>query len=445
MRPRRLSPLFTRLLLWFCVANLVTLAVSIVVTERIARRHLPQLPDWSVLAHEADAVYVERGPAALDVWIEQQRRRGLELALLEQGFNLSRLPLPPPVQFHVDELMHADNLVLPLRPELTLAAVRITGEDGETRQLLAAWRPQLPRPPVKEFLVLELLLTVLAVGLVGWWMARGIARPLAAVSAAARGMAGGELASRVPAHWAGQHDEFGQLARDFNAMAARIEALVARERSVLQDISHELRSPLARLRLNLELAGGDHSSDPRLAAADREVDRLDRLLGEVLSLARLEADLPGMTRERCDLVELARDCVAVLAGDPATAALQVQVQADAPLPVLGSPALLERAIENLLSNAAKYGAGTPVQLRLWRDGDRALLAVGDGGPGVPEADLPNLFRPFFRGANAPVAEGQGLGLAVVARIARAHGGEVEAGRAALGGLEVRLKLPLAAA
>jgi len=442
----RFSPLFRRLLIWFCAANIATLVVSVIVTERIARRTMPAEPDWWTLAREADAVYVEHGPHALDSWVEQRRNDQLDVALFEEGFNLAHAPLPEPVAYQIRELLAADSLVLRPRPDLVVVSLRILGEDDVPRQFIAYRRYPRPWAPVKEFLTLELLLSLAGIGVVGWWLARGISQPVDAVAAAARGMAAGELSTRVDAQWAEGDDEMAMLARDFNAMATRIEALVTQERSVLQDVSHELRSPLARLRLNLALAQrGDGPPPPQLLAADREVSRLDRLLTEVLSLARLETDLPGMAREFCELGTLAQVCVDNLADAAKTAGSAIDIDAPQPLFVHGSTALLERAIENLLGNALKYASGKPIHIVIRAEaGGLVGLRVIDQGPGVPAEELKNLFRPFFRGTNAPLAEGQGLGLAIVARIARAHGGRATASAAPGGGLEVALLLPATA-
>jgi len=216
---------------------------------------------------------------------------------------------------------------------------------------------------------------------------------------------------------------------------------------VLQDVSHELRSPLARLQLILELARQESGSGAvaHFERAEHEIARLDLLIGELLALSRMEGDLPGMTRDPVDLAALAGDCLAEAELDAAAHGIQLRLDVAGLLETSGNAQLLARALDNLLSNAIKYAAGGEVLLRLARNGDRAELSVRDHGPGVPEADLPKLFRPFFRGANAVRAEGHGLGLAIVERIARAHGGQATAVNAPGGGLCVTLSLPLIAA
>ena len=185
-----------------------------------------------------------------------------------------------------------DVLVQP-RPGLYLAVQPIQGADGRTRQLVALSRThtrlhQHTRQTI--LLAVQAALSLLLIGVIGWWIARSVARPVAALRAATRRMAAGELSTRVRWKDGRGRDELAQLAGDFDAMAERIEALVAHDRGVLQDLSHELRSPLARLQLLLDFAR--RSDDPDEAAgyfarAEQEIERLDRMTGEMLALSRL--------------------------------------------------------------------------------------------------------------------------------------------------------------
>ena len=266
--------------------------------------------------------------------------------------------------------------------------------------------------------------------------------------AATHKMATGEFATRVDRRWSNKHDELGQLARDFNGMAERIEHLVAHDRGVLQDLSHELRSPLARLHLILDLA--QHSADPAEAAAhfqraEREISRMDRLTAEMLALSRLEGGLPGMVRESVDLVALARDRVAAAHIDAEARGVVLRMADDGPMAVQGSGILLERALDNVIANAIKFSPPDGVvQIDLRHRDAYAELQVRDHGPGVPEEELQLMFRPFFRGTNAAQASGHGLGLAIVQRVMQAHQGEVVARNQQDGGLEVLMRLPLQA-
>ncbi|MGH8164530.1 MAG: ATP-binding protein, partial [Rhodanobacteraceae bacterium] len=335
-------------------------------------------------------------------------------------------------------------------PGAWLFVEQISGRAGQSRQFVAYSRMHTRlshRMRATILLAVQLVLSLLLIGLVGWWLARGVAKPVDALRNATRRMAAGELSARVGKQWEASRDELGQLARDFNGMAGRIEALVAHDRGVLQDLSHELRSPLARLQIILDLA--QHSPDAHSAAnhfrqAESEIERLDRMTGEMLALARLKGDLPGMERDPLDVGELAGQCVVTMQLAAAARDVRLDLNATSSVIVLGSATLLRRAIDNLLANAIKDSPRNGrVEIGVRATKDSALVEVRDHGPGVPEQELERLFRPFYRGSNAARAEGHGLGLTVVQRVAKAHGGDVEAGNEPGGGLRVVFRVPRA--
>lgn len=457
-----MSRLYLRLLLWFVVANVATLMVSVFVTERIARYSYGDDPDWAELAEQANDTYIEHGSAGLMLWIDKQRGRGIAAALYENGQSLGGRPSPilrpPQSMLFSDEPGDrppplADDAPMvgvtvpgggPPRRLITIGQT-VTGRDGIARQLVAMRRPRPPFPRIETVLATQIGVSILMIGVVGWWIARTIARPVAAVRGAARRFASGDLSARVPPRFTQSGDEVGDLARDFDRMAGRIETLVTSERGVLQDVSHELRSPLARLHLLLDLA---RRSPPDEAAAhfdraEHEISRLDQLIGQALALSRLETDLPGSDRRAFDLSELLRSKVKDWQLQAGARGIGLElVELPAALSIAGSEELIGRAIDNLLANAIKFsGDRGRVQIGLSRRGGDVEIRVRDHGPGVPEDDLGRLFRPFFRGSNAVRADGHGLGLAIVQRVVTAHRGSVSAGNAPGGGLEVVLRLP----
>jgi two-component system, OmpR family, sensor kinase len=442
-----LSPLYRRLLLWFCMANVITLLVSVAVTQDIARRTYGGELDWPALAQAADDAYVRGGPAGLTDWTDATRHsERFQVMLFEDGHDVLGRPTGPLLARHLPQLLSGDSIVLRPVPEVLLVGQKVVGGDGTARQMIAVRGPRPQHAKLELLLGVQIALSLIAIGGVGWWVARSIARPVAALQQAAQRMAAGDLSSRVGGRYPLARDELGLLAREFDHMAGRIEALVAHERGVLQDVSHELRSPLARLQLILELARQESATGaaPHFQRAEHEIARLDLLIGELLALSRMEADLPGMAREPVDLAALAGDCVAEAELEAGAHGVRLRLDAGTALDTSGNTQLLARALDNLLSNSIKFSAGGEVLVRLVRNGDRAELSVRDHGPGVPEADLPKLFRPFFRGSNAARAEGHGLGLAIVERIVRAHGGHTAAANAEGGGLRVTLSLPLVA-
>ncbi len=446
------SAIYRRLLIWFCVANLLVLFLGGYLTRRFIEYTTAVEIDWVALAHDASHSYESGGTPALDEWVRQQRHQGIDATLYANGQPLSPVRLPTSIRQSLPAWFAAGrDILLQPRPGLYLSVQPVIGDDGQVRQLVALSRTHTRlRPQTREkiLLLVQAGLSLLFIALVGWWVARSVARPVAALRDATRRMAAGELSTRVGRPRGASGDELAQLAWDFDAMAERIEALVAHDRGVLQDLSHELRSPLARLHLILELAR--HGTDATEAEgyfrqAETEISRLDRMTGEMLALSRLEGGIPGMNCEDVDLLDVVRECLELAELEARAREVELRlIAADQPVVVFGSAQLLERALDNLIANAIKFSpAGGSVELEVRSERDRVALLVRDRGPGVPEAELESLFRPFFRGSNALRADGHGLGLAIVQRVVNIHGGEILARNRDGGGLEVCVQLPLA--
>ncbi len=288
-------------------------------------------------------------------------------------------------------------------------------------------------PPAQRLLwvALSLLGLLSLVGLAAYPVARSLTARLEALRTAVQAFGDGNLSLRVPEQGT---DEVAALARSFNAAAERIETLVRAQQRLLAHASHELRSPLARLRLALELHAT--SSDPaarqrHLSEVQRNIAELDALVEEVLLSARLDA-APALSRASVDLLALAAE---------EAAAVDAAVDGT-PVTVAGDERLLRRALRNLLDNARRYAPDTPPQVRLAVEGDVAVLSVCDRGPGVPDAWRERVFEPFSRlPGHAEHAGGVGLGLALVRQIATLHGGTVACTEHAGGGACFVLRLP----
>ncbi|WP_198117663.1 HAMP domain-containing sensor histidine kinase [Massilia rhizosphaerae] len=268
-----------------------------------------------------------------------------------------------------------------------------------------------PRMHALGFVVL-LVAIALAVAAGAYPVVRRLTRRLERLQRSVEAWGDGQLATRVAVEG---EDEVARLAASFNDAAARIEALVGAQKSLLANASHELRSPLARIRMAAELMA--EQAAPAIGAElRRNVAELDQLIDEVLLASRLDAvDVAMQPPEEVDLTGLlAEECARV------GAALQAGAHT-----AMGDPKLLRRMVRNLLENAVRYGAGSAVEARLATAGDGALwLDVCDGGPGVPAPERERVFEPFYRIAGASeTAGGVGLGLSLVRQIARRHGGD----------------------
>jgi len=293
-----------------------------------------------------------------------------------------------------------------------------------------------------RFLVLGLL-----TGAFCWGLARYLSDPARKLSRATRQLASGDLGVRVAPSMGKRRDELADLGRDFDAMAARIEELVGNQRRLLSDISHELRSPLARLNVALELASDDvpPASRAYLARIGEESAELDALIGGLLSLQRLEARENQIERTPLDLAQLVSRVAGDVAFEAENLGQTVEVVRLDECEIEGNAELLRSALQNVARNALLHGAGKCIEIALEKTEGAALISVRDFGAGVPEDSLERLFEPFYRLATARDRQsgGTGLGLSITRRAVEAHGGQVRAFNAGGGGLRVEIRLPLA--
>ncbi len=291
-------------------------------------------------------------------------------------------------------------------------------------------------------------LAFLVVGLVSYLLARSLSAPIQRLREATQELAEGDLSVRVGETLRRRRDETAQLGRDFDRMAERIEALVEAQRRLLRDISHELRSPLARLGVALGLARqkAGPGAAPALDRIEREAERLNELIGQLLTLTLLESGPEGLEKTRVDLGQVVRQVARDADFEARSRGSAVEVVQSEGLVVDGFAELLRRAIENVVRNAVRFTEhGSAVEIRLTRCmGPAARIEVRDHGPGVPEGSLEDLFRPFYRVADARdrASGGAGVGLAIAERAVTVHGGSVRAGNAPGGGLSVVIELPI---
>lgn len=334
---------------------------------------------------------------------------------------------------------------------LNVAGRRAVGPSGKTYALVFLQEPG-PRYRVqtadtlKRIFGLELPIVVfIAAGLFCYFTARHVTRPVLGLRTAAAGITEGRLDTRVDPQWKRRKDEIGKLGRDFDTMAAQIESLVAAQKRLLGDVSHELRSPLSRLTVALSLLKTRPAEEaPELTERiGIEARRLDKLIGQLLTLARIDSgantvmarfDLSGVVEE------VARD-----AGFEARAqGREVAVTAPGACTMLGSEELIRSAVENVVRNAVRHTKeGTTVEVALEVRADAVTITVRDHGAGVPEEALAEIFVPFRRIAVEQAGnDGAGLGLAIAERAVRLHRGSIHASNAPDGGLIVTLKLPI---
>ena len=289
-----------------------------------------------------------------------------------------------------------------------------------------------------------LVAAVLASLLFSFVLAWYFSRPIRALRQAFDAAANGDLAPRFAGASARRGSELDDLGRDFDRMTARLRSLIDGQTRLLHDVSHELRSPLARLQAAIGLA---HQQPDKAAASmeriERESVRMDKLVGELLTLARLEAGAIKARQEEISMADLLEQIADDARYEAASQGRSVVQEGEADVVVVGQTDLLGRAIENVVRNAIKHspqGGEVSLQVLPLRETRQLSIRVLDRGPGVAPAELETIFQPFFRSSSAGT-EGHGLGLAIAQHVIEAHGGSIKASNRAGGGLCVEILLP----
>jgi two-component system, OmpR family, sensor histidine kinase CpxA len=454
-----MKSLFLKIFLsfWLAIALFVVLAILAVMVFRPQRN-----PTWeslrSTVLADAISAYEHGGEPKVREYLDNLDATQHVHAHVfdEQGKEISGRAAPGWVQHLAMGMSHAPHQGL-LSPAPRVLTESSAASDGHHRFTIALVLPPGPRVffGPHGFPVTGLLILVISSGLVCYFLAWYLTKPVIRLRAATRQLAAGDLSARTGAPASRRRDEISGLLRDFDAMAERLETLVNAQSRLLKDISHELRSPLARLNVALGLVrqrSGFESAN-MLDRIELEVGRLNELIGRLLTLARIEDGQQSVPRIPVSLDEL----VLNVAEDAEFEAQARHCHVRSVIPpgewrVRGEASLLHSAIENVVRNAIRYTReGTTVEIHFVRaetpGGAEAVVKVTDCGPGVPPDTLEKLFQPFYRldDARGRQTGGVGLGLAITERAVRFHGGRVAASNRAEGGLEVELRLPLVAA
>ena len=305
--------------------------------------------------------------------------------------------------------------------------------------------PGRPPPPGPRLPLVHLLAGSIVSLVFATLLAAYIARPVRRLRQALQAGATGQLATDIAEAMGHRRDELADLCRDFDRMAHHIDQLMQGQRRLMHDVSHEMRSPLARLSAIVGLVRQQPERlEDCLNLLEHESARMDRLISELLTLSRLESGMVDPGEAMVDLAEVLADVVGDAAPEAEQAACRIALDAGTEMRVRGDAEMLHRAFDNLLRNALAYaGGGGWVGVRVDREGDDVRVCVEDLGPGVLSSDLKRLFEPFFRGSHAPVKKGHGLGLAIARQVVVNHHGRIDAENRREGGLRVTVRLPRA--
>jgi len=443
--------------IFFCFLVVIVLVGTSLETSSLLARFYEDR--WQVTLHsimpmeaeKAAVMYETEGPDRLRAYLDDlQSKRTVRFYFFdEEGEVLLGRPAPPVVQ---DIARNKESMaritaqgLSAVRVQLGIAVKQVPGPSGRKYSLAFQTSPSHLVPlsrKIGEHPYLRLLaITLIAVGLCAA-LTLHITRPLGKLRQAASDIADGRLKTRVKPAIGRRHDEIALLGDDFDRMAEQIERLVTAQRNLLGDVSHELRSPLARLIVALSLLK-QAQSDEAVEYQSRigiEADRLDKLIGQLLTLTRIDSGVDSTLRETFDLANLVQEVTADGDFEARAQNRAVRFLASESCPMTGVAELIRSAVENVVRNAVRHTAeGTTVEVSIERQQAFGLLRVRDHGPGVPVEMLDKIFLPFHRNGNGG---GAGLGLAITDRVVKLHEGTIEAYNAREGGLIIDIHLPV---
>ncbi|MBC8211250.1 MAG: HAMP domain-containing protein [Gammaproteobacteria bacterium] len=438
--------LFLRIFLSFWLAA-VLLAASFFVLGRYSGNQAIERHQ-AILQAQAEivaSIWIENGQRATMHWLFQQSAEQRPQLVNEMGqspFKRHRpanpargpghgpIPINIPVSSGVERLQHGKVALVVALPSINPPHFLVKQLDpGQLHRLpMALW----PLP------------ALIIISLVSYMLATMLSRRIRELRRTVQVISAGDLTARVKL---GGQDEVSALATDFNRMADRLNDILNSQRQLVSDVSHELRSPLARLRIALELAERAANPASALQRIAKEADELEQLVTDLLSLARIESGQFRLEKKTVTLCELLKRIVADAHYEGKASHRHVRLQSCSDTSIQADPVLLHSAIENVVRNALRYTPDeSEVVVNLQLQHDVVCITIDDQGKGVPEQALARLFVPFARVAEARERDsgGFGLGLAITGRVIQAHGGQVSAMNRVQGGLRVSLTLPVSA-
>ena len=450
-----MTSLYWRIFLsfWLALALILVGTVSVVVNGEQQRRFSQTWIQRGELYAQATQAFESSGADGLRQWLKGMRQAdiaALTFIVDSSGNEMFGRPVPDYLRDSPERMAAAKNNVLHPTARGTGGPLVLVGPDGRPfHVIIGPLRSgphlfgELEMPAVSTA---TLLIALVVSAVICFFLARYLVAPVDQLRRATRQIASGDLDVRVSPKLKGRHDELGLLASDLDTMSERVRNLLELKQQLLRDVSHELRSPLARLQLALSLARRQESNgvERHLARIGCEADRLEELIARTLKLARLERPMQGFESARLDVAELLTNIVGDVGIEAEAHGCGVVLDTQRPLPVNGDPELLRSALENVIRNAVRYSpAASKVGIDAKRTGARIEVVVTDSGPGVPEKDLELIFEPFYRvdAARNRAMGGDGLGLAIAARAIGIHGGRIQARNLESGGLAVHLSLP----
>jgi two-component system sensor histidine kinase CpxA len=447
--------LFWKIFLWFW-ATVIVIALSLVVTFILdpgkSSSHWHE--SLTRTAHYSGTAAIEElelhgAPAASAYLKDLENATHLQACLLDEAGNVIAGDSCELFVRNISLARSTHNINVFLKDGIARVALPISSTNGRNYIYAAEIPVGAPGGVSKTAIAIRLCLAFLVSFCICYLLTRYLTAPILRLREASHRLAAGDLSTRASGSMELRNDELGFLVRDFNAMAGRMEELISRQKQLIYDVSHELRSPLARLNVALDLGRKRKGNDSAFDHMEHDLDLMSEMIGRMLTVAKLDSS-SEVQMTRVDLGELALRVVRSAEFELRERANAVRFTMRKDCFVHGNAELLQSAIENVVRNAVRYttsDASVDVQLQRVEKaaGGFILLSVRDYGTGVPEEELSNIFRPFYRVANDRDRQsgGAGLGLAIADRVIRVHGGMIHAENASPQGLRVDILLPAA--
>ncbi|MDQ6997518.1 MAG: ATP-binding protein [Mariprofundus sp.] len=455
--------LFWKVFLLLLSTLLVTAAISNWLGEKwrsenqLIESRLMQMND---MGETAISLYEEEGAANYQRWLRHNMRNrhgfgaliganGLPVRGFARSGHRPPRPLPQHLTALIDQAQSTQHQVTLIEPPRLALALPLQGKNGNyiwiaTTQLT----PDEMRQTGSNMKLMQLLIALFTITAVSMLLTRMLTRPIRSLQTTSELLGHGQLDARVETSVSERNDELGDLARTINQMADRLDALINSHKQLLRDISHELRSPLARLQVALELARNESkgSADTELDRIGLEAERINQLIGEVLTLARFEQGGVNLDMEALQLDELLDEIIADACFEALTVGKEINWDKGQPCSIQADYLWIARAFDNVIRNAIRYTESS-VDIAMHVTSQSATIMIRDHGPGVPETALPQLFEPFFRVSDARErykqtnSSGYGLGLAIASRAIALQGGTIHAKNHPEGGLKIEIRLP----
>jgi two-component system sensor histidine kinase CpxA len=456
--------LFLKIFLWFWVASVLIIVSTFVIFSLIEPFAPPQedgrqIRRMSRLGRTAIGILESKGPEAMRdfIFLKGRGQGRRHIFIFDQNAKEVSGKVPPPHVMELTERAGKSGVTEFLRHDKSIVLARTMYGPGGDYYIMVGELPRrtsfhpLKRLLNSRFLSVRLLAIFIVASIFCYWLAWYLTSPARKLRTATRQFAAGDLNTRVGQQLGGRKDELADLARDFDIMAERIEELVKSQQRLVGDISHELRSPLARLNVALELARqrAGKEADGALDRIERESERLNELIGHLLTLTLLESGSDNMKKTTVELDGLLHEIAEDAGFEARGRSRRVKVIKTQEIKINGIDEMLRRAVENVVRNAVHYtreDSEVEISLssRAGKNEREAVITVRDHGPGVPREHLNNLFRPFYRIDNSRDRQsgGAGIGLAITEKAVRLHGGSVTASNADDDGLIIEIVLPV---